>query len=100
MAIGRLSIDICNNEPVLKVQCKIQDFKGILRIYQLIFDSLVLDYNPILPDIQRVIQRHVHLLRSSSNLLEIFPSISIFPACRRTKNLKEILAPSKFGGDG
>ena len=60
---------------------------------------LVLDYNPILPDIQRVIQRHVHLLRSSPELLEIFPSKSIFPAYRRTKNLKEILAPSKFGGD-
>ena len=61
---------------------------------------LVLDYNSILPDIQRVIQRHVHLLRSSPELLEIFPSKSIFPAYRRTKNLNDILAPSKFGGDG
>ena len=26
---------------------------------------LVLDYNPILPDIQKVIQRHVHLLTLS-----------------------------------
>ena len=60
----------------------------------------MLDYNPILPDIQRVIQRHVHLLRSSPELLEIFPAKSIFPAYRRTKNLKDILAPSKFGGDG
>jgi len=60
----------------------------------------VLDYNPILPDIQTVIQRHVHLLRSSPELLEIFPSKSIFPAYRCTKNLKDILAPSKFGGDG
>ena len=39
MAICRLSIDICNNEPILKVQCKIQDIEGILRIYQLEFDS-------------------------------------------------------------
>ena len=39
MAICRLSIDICNNEPILKVQCKIQDIEGILRIYQLKFDS-------------------------------------------------------------
>ena len=60
----------------------------------------MLDYNPILPDIQKVIQRHVHLLRSSPELLEIFPSKSIFPAYRRTKNLKDILAPSKFGRDG
>ena len=60
----------------------------------------MLDYNPILPDIQRVIQRHVHLLRSSPKLLEIFPSKSIFPAYRRNKNFKDILAPSKFGRDG
>ena len=57
---------------------------------------LVLDYNPILPDIQRVIQKRVHLLRSSPELSEIFPSKSIFPAYRRTKNLKDILAPSRF----
>ena len=31
---------------------------------------LVLDYNPILPDIQKVIQKHIHLLRSSPELLE------------------------------
>ena len=60
---------------------------------------LVLDYNPILSDIQRVIQKHVHLLRSSPELLEVFPSKSIFPAYRRTKNLKDILAPSKFCRD-
>ena len=57
---------------------------------------LVLDYNPILPDIQRVIQKHAHLLKSSPELSEIFPSKSIFPAYRRTKNLKDILAPSRF----
>ena len=60
---------------------------------------LVVDYNPILPDIRKIIQKHVHLLRSSPELLEIFPSKSIFPAYRRTKNLKDILAPSKFCGD-
>ena len=31
---------------------------------------------------------HIHLLRSSHELLEIFPCKSIFPAYRRTKNLK------------
>ena len=61
---------------------------------------LVLDYNPILPDIQRVIKKHSHLLRSSPDLLEIFPPKSVFPAYRRTKNLKDILALSKFGGTG
>ena len=57
---------------------------------------LVLDYNPILPDIQKVIRKHFHLLESSPEVKEIFPSKSIFPAYRRTKNLKEMLAPSKF----
>ena len=61
--------------------------------------QLVMDYNPILPDIQKIIQKHAHLLRSSPELLETFPSKSIFPACRRTKNLKDILAPSKFCGN-
>ena len=68
--------------------------KPVKRVF-----PLVLDYNPILPDIQRVIKKHAHLLRSSPELLEIFPSKSIFPAYRRTKNLKDILAPSKFRGD-
>ena len=57
---------------------------------------LVLDYNPILPDVQNIIRRHLHLLRSSPQITEIFPAKSVFPAYRRTKNLKEVLAPSKF----
>jgi len=57
---------------------------------------LVLDYNPLLPDIQKIIKKHAHLLQSSLELAEILPSKSIFPAYRRTKNLKELLAPSRF----
>ena len=57
---------------------------------------LVLDYNPILPDIQNIIKKHFHLLRSSPQITEIFPAKSVFPAYRRTKNFKEILASSKF----
>ena len=56
----------------------------------------VLDYNPILPDIQNIIRKHFHLLRSSSQITYIFPAKSVFPAYRRTKNLKKVLAPSKF----
>ena len=52
---------------------------------------LVLDYNPILPDIQKVIKKHFYLLQSSPEVKEIFPSNSIFPAYRRTRNLKEML---------
>ena len=57
---------------------------------------LVLDYNPILRDIQKVIKKHFYLLQPSPEVKEIFPSKSIFAAYRRTKNLKEMMAPSKF----
>ena len=57
---------------------------------------LVLDYNPILRDIQKVIKKHFYLLQPSPEVKEIFPSKSIFSAYRRTKILKEMLAPSKF----
>ena len=54
------------------------------------------DYNPILPDIQKVIKKHFYLLQSSPEVKEIFPSKLIFPTYRGTKNLKENLLPSKF----
>jgi len=60
---------------------------------------LVLDYNPILPDIQKIIKKHAYLLRSSPELIGIFSPKSIFPAYRRTKNLKELLAPSKLSSN-
>ena len=56
---------------------------------------LVLDYNPRLPDVSRVIKKHLHLLESNPKIAEIFPAKSIMPAYRRTKNLKDLLAPSK-----
>ena len=39
MAICRLSVNISNNKPILKVKCKIQDIEGMLRIYQLKFNG-------------------------------------------------------------
>ena len=56
----------------------------------------MLDYNPILPDIQNIIKKHFHLLRSSPQNAENFRAKSVFPAYRRTKNLKEVLAPFKL----
>jgi len=57
---------------------------------------LVLDYNPILPDISKILRKHSHLLSSNPALKEIFPVGSIIPAYRRTKNLKELVSPSKL----
>lgn len=56
----------------------------------------VLDYHPILPDIQKVIKKHFYLLQSSPEVKEIFPPKLIFPTYCRAKNLKEMLLPSKF----
>ena len=55
-----------------------------------------MDYNPRLPDISKIIQKHSHLLHTSPTLQKLFPKGSIIPAHRRTKNLKEMTAPSKF----
>ena len=55
-------------------------------------------YSIIIPFCQTfktsLIKKHFHLLRSSPQITEIFPAKSVFPAYRRTKNLKEVLAPS------
>ena len=56
----------------------------------------VVDYNPRLPNISLIIKKHFHLLESHQVVREIFPAKSVIPAYRRTKNLKDILAPSKF----
>ena len=57
---------------------------------------LVLEYNPRLPNVSKIIKRHRHLIDSLAGLQEIFPAGSIIPAYRRTKNLKDLLAPSRF----
>ena len=53
-------------------------------------------YNPNLPNINYIIRKHLHLLESNTKLKELFPKNSIIPAYRRSKNLKEILAPSEY----
>jgi len=57
---------------------------------------LVLDFNPRLPNMSEIIKSHSNLLSSSPELLDLFPNNSVMPAYRRTKNLKDILAPSKL----
>ena len=52
---------------------------------------LVLDFNPRLPSIGKIIKKYKHLIYNSPSLINIFPIGSIIPAFRRTKNIKEIL---------
>ena len=69
------------------LQAKVRDSKKIF--------PFVLTYNPNLPSINRLIKKHFHFLLSSPKLKELFPPNSIISSFRRSKNLKEILAPSK-----
>lgn len=57
---------------------------------------LVIDYNPNLPEVGRIIQDNLHILHSTPLMREIFPDRNIITAFRRPKNLKELVAPSKF----
>ena len=53
---------------------------------------LVLDYNPNLPSIGKIINSYKQLIYDSPSLSKIFPKGSIIPSFRRPKNIKEILA--------
>ncbi|XP_068741769.1 uncharacterized protein [Montipora capricornis] len=56
---------------------------------------LVVDYNPHLPNISKIIKSFSHLIYESPLLSQIFPKGSIIPSYRRPKNIKEILARPK-----
>ena len=68
--------------------------KAKIRESKKIF-PFVLTYNPNLPPINGLIKKHFHFLLSSPKLKELFPPKSIILSFRRSKNLKEILAPFK-----
>ena len=69
------------------LQARVRDSKKIF--------PFVLTYNPNLPSVNKLLNKHFHLLLSSPKLKELFPPNSIISSFRRSKNLKEILAPSK-----
>ena len=45
---------------------------------------------------RNIIRKHLSILHSNPKLKELFPRGSVIPAFRRSKNLKELLAPSRF----
>ena len=53
---------------------------------------LVVDYNPRLPNIGKLIRDNLHLLQNCPTLNNLFPNNSIIPAFRRPRNLKETLS--------
>ena len=56
----------------------------------------VTTFNPTLPNVGSIIKKHWSILQSNPKLKELFPRGSIIPSFRRSKNLKELLAPSRF----
>ena len=65
--------------------------KGEYKVY-----SLLTQYNPILPDLNGLIRKHLPLLYSEPNMKDIFPDGSVKAMYKRGKNLREMLSPSLF----
>ena len=56
---------------------------------------LVVNFNPHLPNISKIIKSYSHLIYDSPTLAQIFPNGSIIPSYRRAKNIKELLTKPK-----
>ena len=56
---------------------------------------LVVNFNPHLPNIGKIIKSYSHLIYDSPTLAQIFPKGSIIPSYRRAKTIKELLAGPK-----
>ena len=52
--------------------------------------------SPSLPKIEGIIRKSLSLLHSDDSLKQLFPANIFSTICRRNKNLKELLAPSKY----
>ena len=60
---------------------------------------LIIEYNPLLVDLNSVIKRNLPLLYCDNDMNNIFPEGTVKAQYRRGKNLKEILSPSGFPGN-
>ena len=58
--------------------------------------TFVITFNPNFPDVGNIISKHLFILQSNPKLKELFPLGSMIPSFCRSKNLKELLAPSRF----
>ena len=55
----------------------------------------MVNFNPHLPNIGKIIKSYSHFIYDSPTLAQIFPKGSIFPSYRRAKTIKELLAGPK-----
>ena len=58
--------------------------------------KFVTTYNPSSPKIDGVIRKHLSLLHSDDSLKQLFPANVFSTIFKRNKNLKELLARSKY----
>ena len=55
-------------------------------------------FNPALPNIERLIRKHIHYLHSGEafQIKKAFPNIKFSVIYKRNKNLREIVVPSLY----
>ena len=58
--------------------------------------NLITQYNPLLPNLKIILRKHLPILYSDREMLNIFLENSINITYNRNKNLKELLSPSCF----
>ena len=58
--------------------------------------NLITQFNPLLPNIKTIIKKHLSVLHSSHEMLQIFLENTVNVTYRRNKNLKELISPSLF----
>ena len=58
--------------------------------------NLITKYNPLLPNLKAIIRKHLSILYSNQQMLDIFLHNTRSVTCKRNKDLREILSPSSF----
>ena len=58
--------------------------------------KFITTYNPMLPNIRKLVNSRLHMLHADETMKQIFPLNSITTVFKRSKNLKEMLAPSLY----
>ena len=58
--------------------------------------KLTTQYNPLVPNIKTIIKKHLPVLYSSHEMLQIFPENTVNVTYRQNKNLRDLISPSLF----
>ena len=72
-----------------------EDFLSPKEREKKVIFPLVVNFNPHLPNIGKIIKSYSHFIYDSPTLAQSFPKGSIIPSYRRAKNIKELLVGPK-----